>query len=591
MGKAEIISDQGSGLYQVKILYDESIINQKIKLYQNALNNVEASIATEQAKSDPDENTLTALNIRKNALSRTKAKYQNLLDVYDVVNIWCADHTEGLSGEVATLEIGTDRKNGINLMPGHEAGTTWSRSANGIAAPLLGLGVYNATLNFCLMPAIQKYRPTFRYAMITGINFDENTASVNLEPVASTIQEIDINQAPSLENVPIEYMTCNAAAFEIDDRVIIQFENFNQASPKIIGFRDNPRGCLPFIVVVYKGNAIVWDINADDLMPVPGLAQPASYSVVINTLSSLGYDVQTYQKITSIGSCNVSDELKIYEFDDMENIYGAHHEIDESEDLELVDTGEVYTAELIGEVTSVYDITAGSTSYVQAFIHIVTADYEASGTIGAAYAACLDINGLSKRKPVLYHSTGEMIYENILTDPGFGQTPYYTTSVIYSKNYHYKSTMDSSRDQENITTIAESFSGDNNGYPPGTNGWMVDESEALDKVGAFKNDVHISIKGGPIQSLVKQNVALIVEQPVLYNAVNDEVWGFCDVYVTDKGVKVDPDNPNSDYVYNYSDLKKLDSQKIYGYFETTHQNDMDERNTAAGLEVVILSSE
>jgi hypothetical protein len=184
-----------------------------------------------------------------------------------------------------------------------------------------------------------------------------------------------------------------------------------------------------------------------------------------------------------------------------------------------------------------------------------------------------------------------MLYHFVYTDPGSGQTPYYIVEVNYTKNYHYKSTMDSSRDQENITTIAESFSGDNNGYPPGTNEWMVDESEALDKVGAFQNDVHISIKSGPIQSLLKQNVAIVIEQPVIYNELTNETWGFCDLYATTKGEKVDPEDPNSGYSYNYSDLVKLDTDKIYSYFGATFQADMDARKTAAGLEVVILSSE
>jgi hypothetical protein len=211
--------------------------------------------------------------------------------------------------------------------------------------------------------------------------------------------------------------------------------------------------------------------------------------------------------------------------------------------------------------------------------------------VSTAYSACLDPDGTSKRKPVFYHATGDILYHYVYTDPGSGQTPYYTVEVDYTKAYHYKSTMDSSRNQDNIATIEKSFSGDNNGYGPGTNGWMVDENEALAMVGEFKNDSLVSIKSGAIQNLLKQNVAIVIEQPVIYNELTNETWGFCDLYATTKGEKVDPEDPNSGYSYNYSDLVKLDTDKIYSYFGATFQADMDARKTAAGLEVVILSSE
>ncbi|MGW8301313.1 MAG: transglutaminase-like cysteine peptidase [Desulfobacterales bacterium] len=51
-----------------------------------------------------------------------------------------------------------------------------------------------------------------------------------------------------LEDVPIEYMSCNSLAFSVGDEVVIKFvdQDFNQ--PKVIGFKSNPQEC----------NAIFW---------------------------------------------------------------------------------------------------------------------------------------------------------------------------------------------------------------------------------------------------------------------------------------------------------------------------------------------
>lgn len=43
--------------------------------------------------------------------------------------------------------------------------------------------------------------------------------------------------------VPIEYMNCGSSVFVVGDTVIVEFENFNWNSPKVIGFKDNPKEC------------------------------------------------------------------------------------------------------------------------------------------------------------------------------------------------------------------------------------------------------------------------------------------------------------------------------------------------------------
>ena len=53
-------------------------------------------------------------------------------------------------------------------------------------------------------------------------------------------------------DVDIEYMSCNGAAFEIDDIVVVQFDGNSWDTPKIIGFKDikSPLKCT-YIYIMY----------------------------------------------------------------------------------------------------------------------------------------------------------------------------------------------------------------------------------------------------------------------------------------------------------------------------------------------------
>lgn len=55
-----------------------------------------------------------------------------------------------------------------------------------------------------------------------------------------------------LTGVSIEYMTCNAAAFADGDQVIIEFESQDWNSPKVIGFKSDPTGCIGSVLVFYS---------------------------------------------------------------------------------------------------------------------------------------------------------------------------------------------------------------------------------------------------------------------------------------------------------------------------------------------------
>ena len=178
-------------------------------------------------------------------LKKRRDRVQSARDMDFQTQAWCADLSTGLSGNVGTIEPGTERKNGINIQPGASGGAAWDGARDGQATPFLTMDVADAMRNFALMPAIQKWRPTYRYGIISDIDLQANTCTVTLGALTSSIQALNINHQSVFNSVPIDYMDCNAAAFENGDHVIVKFSPYNAVTgqPKVIGFVDHPKPC------------------------------------------------------------------------------------------------------------------------------------------------------------------------------------------------------------------------------------------------------------------------------------------------------------------------------------------------------------
>lgn len=97
-----------------------------------------------------------------------------------------------------------------------------------------------AFFNAAILPGWQKFKPTYRWGTVTGVNFDDDTIDVELAPTSSTGQRLEINQADNLAAVPLFYPG-NVYAFAVADRVVVQFLSQDWNSPRVIGFLDTPR--------------------------------------------------------------------------------------------------------------------------------------------------------------------------------------------------------------------------------------------------------------------------------------------------------------------------------------------------------------
>lgn len=166
---------------------------------------------------------------------------------------YCADLTEDLSGKVGIIEIAGDRDKGINIQPGYEGNAAYNATRDGELylvpsfPPKEGhqAGVY---WNWAMRPGWQKWKPNYRYGTITEIDYDADTCSVALDACLATDtpdgQVMDINQGGSLGGVPIQYMSCNSAPFVVGDEVLVKFEGNEWGGAKVIGFKQEPKGCF-----------------------------------------------------------------------------------------------------------------------------------------------------------------------------------------------------------------------------------------------------------------------------------------------------------------------------------------------------------
>ncbi len=131
-----------------------------------------------------------------------------------------------------------------------------------------------AYYNSAIIPGKQKWAPLYRHGTLTDIS-DDGLGTVTLLPATSEQQSFNVNQDDILNDVEFEYMWCDDAAFEEGDEVLIMFESQNFSTPKIIGFRKEPKPCIMFGMEVFD----VPDQYADPVgvvvcFPKSGLWEP-----------------------------------------------------------------------------------------------------------------------------------------------------------------------------------------------------------------------------------------------------------------------------------------------------------------------------
>lgn len=279
MGKALIVSSQGGGLYKAKLQPDRTSYDRQHLMLSNEIDDItdtldllssqideaktNETIAYDQLKNAIVNNSenisalesawrsassiLLGLQQTQNSLILQKASFElrrdelekNAPDDASEVDLWCADYTEDLSGEVGTIDPAGDLSLGTIIKPGDRS-PVWVQG-DGQFRDVRHMTPSELFYNAAMLPAWQKWTPKYRIGTITALNGD--SCNVSLEPVESDAQSINVNQSETLENVGIDYMDCNGAAFEVGDTCVVMFQGSEWANPQVIGFESNPKAC------------------------------------------------------------------------------------------------------------------------------------------------------------------------------------------------------------------------------------------------------------------------------------------------------------------------------------------------------------
>jgi hypothetical protein len=282
MGKGTIQSHLGDGLYDLQLefnkdralaqkaeleerydeLYydevpeleaDKDTAEQNLNAAEQDLNETIESGDTEAISEvqEPYLEALQAYSLATQALSSAKlelesvsAKIQSLSNIAatDSLTAWCADLTTDLSGEVGTVEVPGERDH-VLIRPGHNGAAVYDAVRDGQIFPIKSTTPAATFYNLAMLPGWQKWRPQYRLGEITAIDVDTDTCDVTLDTESSSAQNLGVNQASTLSGIPIEYMTCNSAAFEVGDRVLVEFDGQRWSGAKVVGFESEPKAC------------------------------------------------------------------------------------------------------------------------------------------------------------------------------------------------------------------------------------------------------------------------------------------------------------------------------------------------------------
>ncbi len=219
------------------------------------------------------------LQIQKLFLQDRVGEIKNLDEAGHIAQIWCADYTDDLTGDVGIIEV-PGEQTARNIQPGYDGNAVYNAERDGQILPAIVSTPAAAFWNLAMMPGWQKWQPTYRYGTITVIDYEADTCSLNLEAATSSQQSINVNQGTALSGVPIQYMQCNAAAFAVDDVVLIKFTGQDFAAPEVIGFKDHPKPCgarwVMFKVYAtgYDAHYVVWDALMDQFADLSAWSGP-----------------------------------------------------------------------------------------------------------------------------------------------------------------------------------------------------------------------------------------------------------------------------------------------------------------------------
>lgn len=295
MAQFEIVSVGSEGQYTVKELIDVTGISTRIAVLtaqnsslavrntqiesdltalENELASVIASVEAYLAADPPDvENAskqtlyshtvsrligqnnreLSANKIRIESNNKTIDALNDTLGQQDVIHdAVCIDGDDTLTvgqivGSIEFNRYPADKGGGYKVCIRPGASSAYSAARDGIVRPARIMGPSELFVNQASMPSAQIWLPRYVAASVNSIDTGANSidatayAVSNNHPATWWEGSTPVRLAEYLlNNMPVNYLTCDSEAFEVGDQVVVEYIN---EQPTVIGFVDNPKPC------------------------------------------------------------------------------------------------------------------------------------------------------------------------------------------------------------------------------------------------------------------------------------------------------------------------------------------------------------
>lgn len=252
MGKGIIKENRGGGQYYLEIVYDRTGIDDQLAALAKKKAALEDKLYRGTRQQDTD------LRVQITIIDKWVATLNEKVPANQFILTYCADFTDDLQpgDQVGTIEFARTPSpiikdgqnlfvyNGVLIRPGYDGRAVYNASRDGILASPLVQSPWGMFFNLAIEPAAMKWKPRYRWGVITDISGDYCDVELkDLTFVQEDNAQIDIDQNLTLRHVQIEYMTCNGAAFLVDDEVVVEFVDQDWSKPKVIGFTGDPAEC------------------------------------------------------------------------------------------------------------------------------------------------------------------------------------------------------------------------------------------------------------------------------------------------------------------------------------------------------------
>ncbi len=161
--------------------------------------------------------------------------YEVITEGGHIRKAWCVDLTPcPVDAVVAMADIDNWHRD-QNVLPPVNQEHPYGRKPSTIWKGAEQLPPATCVMSYLKFDLWQRICPTFRVGAARFINYKNDRMDVELRD-------------RTLCNVPVEYMTCNAAPFGENDRVMVEFPFGTWDQAKVVGFESNPRPCDYLII-------------------------------------------------------------------------------------------------------------------------------------------------------------------------------------------------------------------------------------------------------------------------------------------------------------------------------------------------------